>query len=588
MLRGSRSASLPAALAWATFYALAAPHSAFAEWPPSGRAISGASGDQLSVAIAGDGAGGAILTWIDFRDATAVNIYAGHVLATGKVDAAWPANGRPLRADAAAVADEPENPASPAIVPDGSGGAIVVWQDGRTAATGTDIYAQHVLASGGLDPAWPPNGTGLAVIEGIQDIPTVASDGTGGAIVAWIDGRPGASVVDVYAQHVLASGVVDPRWPANGVAVSVAPGPQAFPTVVGDGAGGVVVSWDDGRDAATSDYDIYAQHILASGVPDPAWPVNGRALSTAPGPQFGTKIVSDGAGGAVVTWNDHRTGVGHVYTHHVLATGGVDPAWPADGLALTSRISSEEFPSLVSDGSGGAVVVWQNPGNGFLDIYVHHVTRAGMVDPAWPVGGALARRSAAGANSRIASDGAGGAVVAWQEGTRIAAHHVRANGTFDPAYPDTGRTITALGLPTRQSLSGIVAAGPSGAIVGWSEARSGTDLDVYAMQVLEATTAVEPAPGAPGFAFRGPWPNPARGATTLRFSLPSEASVRLAVYDVRGRRVRELVSGSRPAGGQTVVWDFRDGQGAPVGAGIYFAKLEVGNRTATRKLVLVR
>jgi flagellar hook capping protein FlgD len=583
---GSRLTSLPAAWAGATLLVLAAPIPASAKWPLFGRAICSASGDQQNSAITGDGADGAILTWVDFRDTTVVNIYAGHVMSTGEVDAAWPMNGRALRADATAVADEPENPASPAIVPDGSGGAIVVWQDGRSSATGIDIFAQHVLALGGLDPAWPRNGTGLCVIAGTQSFPTVASDGAGGAIVAWTDGRPGASVVDVYAQHVLASGLVDPQWPVNGVAVSAAPGPQALPTLVGDGVGGVIVTWFDGRSAATSDDDIYAQHILASGVADPAWPVNGRALCTAPGPQFQQKIVSDGSGGAVVTWDDDRTGVDHIYAHHVLATGAVDPAWPADGRALTDRTSSEEFPSLVSDGSGGAVVVWQSPGSGFIDVNADHVTGTGMVDPAWPVGGALVRRSPAVANSKVAPDGVGGAIVAWQEAARIAAQHVVANGTFDPAYPDSGRTIS--GPFARQILSGLVAAGPSGAIVGWSDVRFGAGLDVYAMQVLDAIPTDAPAPEAPGFAFHCPWPDPARGATTLRFSLPSQAGVRLAVYDIRGRRVRELVSGSRPAGGQTVVWNFCDGQGKPVGAGIYFAKLEVGSRTAIRKLVLVR
>ena len=341
----------------------------------------------------------------------------------------------------------------------------------------------------------------------------------------------------------------------------------------------------DGRSAATAD-DIYAQRVLASGVVDPAWPVNGRAVCTAPGSQFNPEIVSDGAHGAVVAWHDDRTSVSHIFAHHVLATGAVDPAWPVDGRSLTNGSAGEESQNLVPDGSGGAVVSWQAPGNGFIDVRAQHVTGAGVVDPNWPIGGALVRRAPQAGSSKIAPDGAGGAVLVWREGAGIAAHHVLANGTFDPAYPDTGRAITP--LSTAQGPSGIVAAGPGGAILGWNDARSGAGLDVYATQVLEATITGVPVSDPPGLAFYGPGPNPVRGATTLRFSLPSAAGVRLAIYDVRGRRVREVVSGPRPAGVHTVVWDLHDEQGKAVGAGVYFARLEVGNRTATRKLVFAR
>jgi hypothetical protein len=75
------------------------------------------------------------------------NIFAQHVKATGDVDSAWPIDGRALFS----------NPlvwrSAPVIAPDGAGGAIVAWQDGRSQTSGIDIYAQHVQASG---PSIPP------------------------------------------------------------------------------------------------------------------------------------------------------------------------------------------------------------------------------------------------------------------------------------------------------------------------------------------------------------------------------------------------------------------------------------------------
>src|SRR5262249_1815292 len=81
---------------------LLTPHLALADWPASGRAIINAAGAQLHPVSATDGAGGAIVVWEDLRDPR-INIFAGHVLATGELDPAWPAGGRALLTDAAAL-----------------------------------------------------------------------------------------------------------------------------------------------------------------------------------------------------------------------------------------------------------------------------------------------------------------------------------------------------------------------------------------------------------------------------------------------------------------------------------------------------
>src|SRR6185369_2376990 len=137
-----------------------APRLAFAAWPDLGRAISTAAGTQDTPRIASDGAGGAIITWHDLRSPT-INIFAQHVLASGDVDAAWPADGRALLTNPTALATALAGQKAPVIVSDGAGGAIVAWMDGRSAVTDFDIYAQHVLASGRVDPGWPAQGTAL-------------------------------------------------------------------------------------------------------------------------------------------------------------------------------------------------------------------------------------------------------------------------------------------------------------------------------------------------------------------------------------------------------------------------------------------
>ena len=81
-------------------------------------------------------------------------------------------------------------------------------------------------------------------------------------------------------------------------------------------------------------------------------------------------------------------------------------------------------------------------------------------------------------------------------------------------------------------------------------------------------------------------PNPFRTATTITYRLPRRARVTLAVYDVRGRRVRTLVSRHQPAGRHTTTWDGRDADGAPLAAGVYLYQLHIdGAVVASRRLV---
>ena len=562
------------------------PGPASAQWPLFGRAISNATASQLHPDIASDGAGGAVIAWQDFRTPQS-EIAVNHVLATGALDGNWPHFGRSVVSNPDAIADAVGGQSNPVIVSDGAGGAIVAWEDLRSDVTEFDIFATHLLANGQVDPAWTVNGTPLSVIDGAQNAPQIVTDGAGGAIVTWQDQRAGASVSDVYAQHVLASGVVDPRWPVNGLAVSTAAGPQELPAISADGAGGAIIAWQDQRGPAD---DVFAQHVLNSGVVDPRWPVNGLGVCTANGDQGRVTILSDGGTGAIVAWTDARfTNTDHIFADHVLVTGAVDPAWPVNGRQLSNAAVIESRPRAASDGAGGAIVGWQ----GFtteLNIFAQHVKANGVVDPAWPAAGrALSNTADVETKAELAADGAGGTIVTWQDGPRVVAQHVLANSTFDPGYPATG-------LPLADPNGGqgdpvIVSAGLDGAIVAWTDNRDAatTGPDIYAVQVLAIETlGVSDPPAATTLRFARPNPNPARDPLMLRYALAREASVTLAVFDPAGRRVRQLVSGHETAGEHAVVWDLRDERGGPVGAGVYLAVLESGGESVIQKVMRVK
>jgi hypothetical protein len=77
------------------------------------------------------------------------------------------------------------------------------------------------------------------------------------------------------------------------------------------------------------------------------------------------------------------------------------------------------------------------------------------------------------------------------------------------------------------------------------------------------------------------------GPITVRYRIGARTDVRLAIYDVRGRRMRILDNGVREPGDWLVAWDRRAAGGAAVARGLYFVHLDAGSVRATRKLLLV-
>jgi hypothetical protein len=84
------------------------------------------------------------------------------------------------------------------------------------------------------------------------------------------------------------------------------------------------------------------------------------------------------------------------------------------------------------------------------------------------------------------------------------------------------------------------------------------------------------------------YPNPFNPSTTIEFTLPAPGKANLVIYDIMGRKVRELVSGQLPAGSRSVLWDGHDDSGKLISSGVYFARLSMGKNTAVRKMLMMK
>ncbi len=136
-----------------------------------------------------------------------------------------------------------------------------------------------------------------------------------------------------------------------------------------------------------------------------------------------------------------------------------------------------------------------------------------------------------------------------------------------------------------------------GVPVASSAALAGNMLFVAAEdEHLWAFVAGDPSTSTPGgrpgrasvFSFAAPRPNPTGSVTRFAWTLPRAAQVRLRIFDVGGRLVGTVVAGRREAGEHEAEWDGRDARGATVAAGVYFARLEAGGRSAVHRFVRLR
>jgi hypothetical protein len=124
---------------------------------------------------------------------------------------------------------------------------------------------------------------------------------------------------------------------------------------------------------------------------------------------------------------------------------------------------------------------------------------------------------------------------------------------------------------------------------GINDSYAGAAPDMGAGECCASATTDVPPTTAPTWLWLAPpAPNPARGATLLRYTLPSAASVRLALFDLAGRRVRVLEEGGRSAGEHAARFDGSDAAGRALAAGLYFVRLEADGRSATTRLVIAR
>ena len=548
-------------------FASVAPVSVVAAWPADPLVnvpLCTDSATQVSPTIVTDGAGGAIVTWSDSRNANN-DIFAQRVGSDGATR--WTADGVPV-----CITGSFQN--LPRLVSDGTGGAVITWLDGSV--TQFDIYAQRISADGVCQ--WTAAGVALTTAAGGQESASIAPDGTGGAIVAWHDYPSSNS--DIHAQRVSGDGVV--QWTTNGVAVCAAVDNQRYPTAASDGLGGAIIAWRDSRSGTSH---IYAQRLSSAGVAQ--WTTDGVAVCTAdPHGQYSQTIIADGAGGAIIAWRDSRGDMGDIYAQRISSAGAVQ--WTFDGVALCTAMDNQQVPAIVADGTGGAIVAWVDPRAGSSDIYAQRISAAGAV--LWTADGvAVCTATGEQLAPTVATDGAGGVIVTWSDQrsgtTDIYAQRISAAGTVQ--WTADGVALCTAGGAQEAPMITTAAAG--GAIVTWYDYRDG-GADIYAQRVrsdgqLGGDVVAVPGETTLGCALDSVYPNPSSGeALMVRFTLMNATVASLELYDLAGRRIASREVGALGAGQHTLAL----AEGRRLASGHYLLSVRQGGQTRTARVTVLR
>lgn len=563
------------------------PVTSYAQWQETGVPVCTVTDDEERPCIASDGEGGAIIVWqTEYRYP---DIYAQRVDAEGYL--LWTAGG-------VAICTASDGQYGPRIVTDGAGGAIVFWYDFRNG--NLDIYAQRIDA----------DGNSLWITDGIPICTASNSNGwwqtthlsvlacTGGAFITWHDDRSGNS--DIYAQRINTAGEV--QWTPNGIAVCANDSIQTNPVIVSDGGDGFIAAWQDMRNG---DLDIYAQKVDADGVVQ--WTLDGIAVCTATGDQEDPAITTDGAEGAILSWEDGSWEESDIYAQRINGSGVI--LWATRGVAICTAIKQQIESQLIPDCSGGAIITWADQRNSPWwdhEIYVQRINGDGNV--LWTENGMKISDQYAFDHicPQIIPDGFGGAVICWITGEPLPG---RSALTHAKSQSDTIETVYAqriavdgtifwreYGLPlcSYPDLAQIgwypelISDGSGGAIVTW---YTGYRYNGIYAQRVNGNGSVPPTEAEippPALTLSQNYPNPFNPRTSIRYYLPVTCHVRLAVYDVTGNLVDILVNKIQETGRHVAEWDGCDRRGIPAASGVYVYTITAGNQKISRKLVLLR
>jgi len=119
----------------------------------------------------------------------------------------------------------------------------------------------------------------------------------------------------------------------------------------------------------------------------------------------------------------------------------------------------------------------------------------------------------------------------------------------------------------------------------WDEINDGNIMMRTYIYPYEGSDAIELAPASISISC---YPNPFNPELTISFNLKETRLVKLDVYNIRGQKVKSLVAETFRPDDYNIVWKGDDNAGNKVSSGVYYIRLQVGEKTVNRKVILMK
>ncbi|HYM82356.1 MAG TPA: FlgD immunoglobulin-like domain containing protein [Candidatus Limnocylindria bacterium] len=303
-------------------------------------------------------------------------------------------------------------------------------------------------------------------------------------------------------------------WGAEGNVVTNAPGHQRSRAVASlnlngvpfGGEGGMIVVWEDERNAPSSGLDLYYATVSRGGASVQATP-----FCTAPSTQSEPSVARTGAWSGqgpfntlvVATWQDDRnlpTSAEDIYAQALFGSiCSPGNCWGPDGISICTAPGTQSHPKVVGDepSTFSTVIAWEDRRNGTdSDLYAQRLDQDGNAE--WGSDGAPVCVAAGDQDHfDIVRAHDGGLLLAWEDhrngpSPRVFVLRLLASGQVAPNWPANGLPVCDVSSAQNQPRIAVSPAG--GILVFWSDRRDDVTGDLYAMRLADDG---QPASGWP-------------------------------------------------------------------------------------------
>ncbi len=276
---------------------------------------------------------------------------------------------------------------------------------------------------------------------------------------------------------------ISAQWIESGVPVSTSEGIQRQCFIVPDDSSGVIIVWEDRRKGFDS-LDVYAQRVDGDGYVK--WTIDGVAVCNATNIQIYARIVTDGDGGAIIVWGDKRSGSHDIYAQRLDRNG--TSLWTRNGILVCGAQGDQHGPSIVSDGAGGAIIAWKDFRDNHDDYYVQRIDGSGTsqwVPSGVPISTVDVGYLAPIGFPDIISDGYGGVIIAWADRRNgpYMVHAQRVDADGNVLWAEDGVSVSD--VVVRHIVYNLVSDGFHGTIITWVGKREDVlyKEDIYSQRI---------------------------------------------------------------------------------------------------------